>query len=42
MAAGGLRPFPLKAITDLFPPELKAALRKQPSEHVHIHIPRVS
>ena len=32
--------FPLKAITDLFTPELVAALRKHPSEHVHIHIPR--
>jgi predicted regulator of Ras-like GTPase activity (Roadblock/LC7/MglB family) len=33
-------PFPLKAITDLLPPELKPALRKQPSEHVQISIPR--
>ncbi len=32
--------FSLKTITDLFPPELKAALRKQPSEHVQIYIPR--
>jgi predicted regulator of Ras-like GTPase activity (Roadblock/LC7/MglB family) len=32
--------FPLKAITDLFGDELKAALRKQPSEHVQVHIPR--
>jgi predicted regulator of Ras-like GTPase activity (Roadblock/LC7/MglB family) len=33
-------PIPLKAITDLFPPELKHALRKQPSEHVQVNIPR--
>ncbi len=32
--------FPLKAITDLFPPELKASLHKQPSEHVQVQIPR--
>ena len=33
-------PFPLKVITDLFPPELKSALRKQPSEHVEVPLPR--
>jgi predicted regulator of Ras-like GTPase activity (Roadblock/LC7/MglB family) len=33
-------PFPLKAITDCFPAELKSAIRKQPSEHVEIQIPR--
>jgi len=33
-------PFPLKAITDNFPTELKPALRKQPSEHVLVQIPR--
>jgi predicted regulator of Ras-like GTPase activity (Roadblock/LC7/MglB family) len=32
--------FPLKAITDLFSQELKASLRKQPSEHVQVYIPR--
>jgi predicted regulator of Ras-like GTPase activity (Roadblock/LC7/MglB family) len=32
--------FPLKAITDHFPPELQPALRKHPSEHVEIQIPR--
>lgn len=32
--------FPLKAVTDLLSPELKAVLRKQPSEHVQIQIPR--
>lgn len=31
---------PLKGITDLFPPELKGAIRKQPSEHVEVAIPR--
>ncbi len=31
---------PLKAITDLFPQDLKAALHKQPSEHVRVNIPR--
>ena len=31
---------PLKAITDLFPPELQAVLRKHPSEHVQVGIPR--
>jgi predicted regulator of Ras-like GTPase activity (Roadblock/LC7/MglB family) len=31
---------PLKAITDLFPEELKGAIRKQPSEHVQVGIPR--
>ena len=31
---------PLKAITDLFPPELQTSLRKQPSEHVQVLIPR--
>jgi hypothetical protein len=30
----------LKAITDLFPEDLKPALHKQPSEHVRIQIPR--
>ena len=33
-------PLPLKAITDLFPPALMPALRKQPSEHVEVYIPR--
>jgi predicted regulator of Ras-like GTPase activity (Roadblock/LC7/MglB family) len=33
-------PLPLKAITDLFPPELKGAIRKHPSEHVLVDIPR--
>jgi len=32
--------FPLKAITDLFPEQLKPCLRKQPSEHVSVCIPR--
>ena len=32
--------FALKDITDLFPAELKTSLRKQPSEHVRIFIPR--
>jgi predicted regulator of Ras-like GTPase activity (Roadblock/LC7/MglB family) len=31
---------PLKAITDLFPPELKGALHKQPSDHFQVAIPR--
>jgi len=31
---------PLKSITDLFPEELKGALRKQPSEHVQVYIPK--
>jgi predicted regulator of Ras-like GTPase activity (Roadblock/LC7/MglB family) len=35
-----LIPFPLKAITDLFPAELQPAIRKHPSEHVEIQIPR--
>jgi len=44
-ATSAIRPedcvcFPLKAITDLFPLDLKAVLRKQPSENVHVHIPR--
>ena len=37
---GDLIPFPLKAITDLFPEELKPAIRKHASEHVEIQIPR--
>ncbi len=32
--------FQLRTITDRFPPELKTVLRKQPSEHVQIQIPR--
>jgi predicted regulator of Ras-like GTPase activity (Roadblock/LC7/MglB family) len=40
VAPGEFIVFSLKSITDLFPEDLRGAMRKQPSEHVQVQIPK--